>query len=148
MQIYCLKYAKQVEITKTNQKITYYHRTATNKAGQKTISVKKCDISDDIVLCHPVIALKPIFHLTNLFARTHKKVGILPTCLRRIFSSANFYQSRCRILVFASRRASNVAKWKIGLIKAQVFDNMFYVYQIMDHELIESGLNSITCHIY
>ena len=59
--------------------------------------------------------LKPIFHLANLFARTHKKVGTLPTCSRRIFSPANFNQSRCQILVFASRRANKVAKWKIGL---------------------------------
>ena len=59
------------------------------------------------------VSFKPIFHLANLFARTHKKVGTLPTC-SRIISPANFYQSRCRILVFASRRANKVAKWKIG----------------------------------
>ena len=59
--------------------------------------------------------LKPIFHLANLFARTDKKVGTLPTCSRRIFSRANFNnQSRCPILVFASRRAKKVTKWKIG----------------------------------
>ena len=58
--------------------------------------------------------LKPIFHLANLFARTDKKVGTLLTCSQRIFSPANFDQSRCRILVFASRRANKVAKWKIG----------------------------------
>ena len=57
--------------------------------------------------------IKPIFHLANLFARTHKKVGTVATCSRRIFSPASFNQSRCRILVFASRRASKVAKWKI-----------------------------------
>ena len=60
-------------------------------------------------------SVKPIFHLANLFARTHKKVGTVPTCSRRIFSPANFNQSRCRILVFAWRRANKVAKWKIGL---------------------------------
>ena len=43
---------------------------------------------------------------TNDFARTDKKVGTLPTCSRRIFSPANFNQSRCRILVFASREQS------------------------------------------
>ena len=58
--------------------------------------------------------LKPIFHLANLFVRTSKKVGMIPTCSRRIFSQANFNQSRSRILVFASRRANKVAKWKIG----------------------------------
>ena len=58
--------------------------------------------------------VKPIFHLATLFARTHKKVGTLPTFSRRIFSPANFNQSLCRILVFASRRANKVAKWKIG----------------------------------
>ena len=52
----------------------------------------------------------PIFHLATLFARTDKKVGTLPTCSRRIFSPASFNQSRCRILVFASRRANKVAK--------------------------------------
>ena len=55
-------------------------------------------------------------HLANLFARTDKKVGTVPTCSRRIFSPANFNQSRCRIIVFASRRANKVAKWKIGLM--------------------------------
>ena len=58
--------------------------------------------------------LEPIFHLANWFARTDKKVGTVPTCSRRIFSPANFNQSRCRI-VFASRRAYKVVKWKIGL---------------------------------
>ena len=63
------------------------------------------------------LSVKPILHLANLFAQTDKKVGTLPTCLRRIFSPANFNQSRCRIFVFASyRRANKVAKWKIGLI--------------------------------
>ena len=38
--------------------------------------------------------VKPIFHLATLFARTDKKVGTLPTCSRRIFSPANFNQSR------------------------------------------------------
>ena len=59
--------------------------------------------------------VKPIFHLANLFARTDKKVGTLPTCSRRIFSRANFNQSRCSIPAFASRRAKKVAKRKIGL---------------------------------
>ena len=59
--------------------------------------------------------LKPVFHLANLFARTEKKVGTVPTCSRRIFSPTNFNQSRCRILVFASRRANKFAKWKTGL---------------------------------
>ena len=59
--------------------------------------------------------LKPVFHLVILFARTNKKVGTVPTCSRRIFSPAKFNQSRCRILVFASRRANKVAKWKTGL---------------------------------
>ena len=61
-----------------------------------------------------MVIFKPIFHLATLFARTDKKVGTLPTCSRRIFSPANFNQSLCRILVFASRRANKVAKWKIG----------------------------------
>ena len=60
------------------------------------------------------LSIKPVFHLANLFARTDKKVGTVPTCSRRIFSPANFNQSRCRILDFASRRANKVAKWKTG----------------------------------
>ena len=67
-----------------------------------------------IIQSQNYLRVKPIFHLATLFARTDKKVGTLPTCLRRIFSAANFNQSRCRILVFASRRANKVAKWKIG----------------------------------
>ena len=43
-------------------------------------------------------------------ARTDKKVGTFPTCSRRIFSPANFNQSRYRIfIVFASRRANKFA---------------------------------------
>ena len=61
-------------------------------------------------------SLKPVFHLANLFARTEKKVGTVPTCSRRIFSPTNVNQSRCRILVFASRRANKFAKWKTGFI--------------------------------
>ena len=53
--------------------------------------------------------------LAILFARTDKKVGTVPTCSRRIFLLTNFNQSRCRILVFASRRVNKVAKWKIRL---------------------------------
>ena len=56
-----------------------------------------------------------VFHLANLFAGTEKKVGTVPACSRRIFSPTNVNQSRCRILVFASHRANEVAKWKIGL---------------------------------
>ena len=51
----------------------------------------------------PFVGLKPVIHSANLFARTDKKVGTLPTCSRRIFSPANFNQSRCQILAFASR---------------------------------------------
>ena len=58
--------------------------------------------------------IKPVFHQANLFARTDKKVGTLPTCSQRIFSPANFNQSRCRILVFASCRANKFAQWKTG----------------------------------
>ena len=65
-------------------------------------------------------ALKPIFHLANLFARTDKKEGTVPTRSRRIFSPVNFNQSRCQILVFASRRANKVAKWKIRLSRRLV----------------------------
>ena len=61
------------------------------------------------------VTFKPVFHLANLFARTEKKVGTVPTCSRQIFSPTNVNQSRCRILVFASRRANKVAMWKIGL---------------------------------
>ena len=50
------------------------------------------------------VLLKPIFHFANLFVRTDKKVGMVPTCSRRIFSPANFNQSGSWILVFASRR--------------------------------------------
>ena len=73
------------------------------------------------------VIIKPIFHLATLFARTDKKVGTLPTCSRRIFSPASFNQSRCRILVFASRRANKVAKWKIGLRKVNCLNLKFRV---------------------
>ena len=66
--------------------------------------------------------LKPVFHLAILFARTEKKVGTVPTCSRRIFSPAKFNQSRWRILVFASRRASKVEKWKTGLKETWKFE--------------------------
>ena len=50
--------------------------------------------------CHDVIAGFPL----GEFVRANRqKIGTLPTCSRRIFSRANFNQSRCRILVFASR---------------------------------------------
>ena len=61
-----------------------------------------------------LFGLKPVFHLATLFVRTDKKVGTVLTCSRRIFSPANFNQSQCRILVFASRRANKVPKWKTG----------------------------------
>ena len=50
-------------------------------------------------------SLKPILHLANL-----KKVGTLTTCSRRTFSPANFNQSRCRILVFASIRVNEQSR--------------------------------------
>ena len=53
--------------------------------------------------------------MATLFARTDKNVGTVPTCSWRMFSPANFNQSRCRILVFASCRPNKVAKWKTGL---------------------------------
>ena len=53
---------------------------------------------------------KPFFHLANLFARTEKNVGTLPTCLRRIFSPATLTNHVVGFL-FSLR----VAKWKIGL---------------------------------
>ena len=61
-------------------------------------------------------ALKPVFHLANLFVQ---KVGTVPNCSRQIFSPTNVNQSRCRILVFASRRANN--------IRSQV-ENRLYMY--------------------
>ena len=60
--------------------------------------------------------LKPISTWRLCLREQTKKVGTLLTCLRRIFSPANFNQSRCRILVFASRRANKVVKRKICLI--------------------------------
>ena len=36
------------------------------------------------------------------------------------FSPANFNQSRCRILVFASRRANKITKWKIGFREREI----------------------------
>ena len=60
--------------------------------------------------------------MANLFARTEKKVGTVPTCSRRIFSPTNFNQSRCRILVFASRRANKFAKWKTGLTRGTLYN--------------------------
>ena len=60
------------------------------------------------------VRVKLLFHLANLFARTDKKVETVPTCSQQTFSQASFNQSQCRILVFASRRANKVAKWKTG----------------------------------
>ena len=75
-------------------------------------------------------SLKPIFHLATLFARTDKKVGTLATCSRQIFLPANINQSRCRILVFASRRANKVAKWKIGF-KGFRFDLFWVEFELV-----------------
>ena len=51
-----------------------------------------------------------------LFAQTHKKVGTLPTCSRRIFSPANFNQSRCRILA-RTKSPIGLLAWTIGLMR-------------------------------
>ena len=72
--------------------------------------------------CLVVLAqMKVMFVVSSLFSTWRfcsreqtKKVGTLPTCSRRIFSPANFNQSRCWNPVFALRRANKVAKWKIG----------------------------------
>ena len=84
----------------------------------------------------PNVPRKAVFKLATLFARTGKKVGTLPTCSRRIFSPANFNQSRCRILFFASRRANKVAKWKIGLRPHSKFLSYqswkFAVYKVLN----------------
>ena len=45
-------------------------RTATNRAGQKTISVTKSDISDDIVFMSPVIYKRDSFGLRNCVSFT------------------------------------------------------------------------------
>ena len=52
--------------------------------------------------------VKPIFHLANLFARTNKKVGTVPTCSRQIFPPVSFNQSRLSdsCFRFASREQS------------------------------------------
>ena len=52
------------------------------------------DCSEDIrrieKACRWPEKVKPIFHLANLFAQTHKNVETLPTCSRRIFPPAKF----------------------------------------------------------
>ena len=60
--------------------------------------------------------LKAYFPLDD-FVRANRQKSRNASYLlsRRIFSPANFNQSRCRIPVFASRRTNKVAKWKIGL---------------------------------
>ena len=75
--------------------------------------------------------LKPIFHLANLFARTDKKVGTVPTCSRGIFSPANFNQSRlpdscfrlasieiidieCVTPIFSQVKNLSPTKWRIS----------------------------------
>ena len=63
------------------------------------------------------LLIKARFPLGEFVRANRKKVGTVPTCSRRIFSPTNFNQSRCRILVFASRRANKFAKWKMGLTK-------------------------------
>ena len=60
------------------------------------------------------------FSTWRICSREQKKVGTVPTCSRRIFSPTNFNQSRCRILVFASRRANKFAKWKTGFSPLKV----------------------------
>ena len=54
-------------------------------------------------------------------------------CSRRIFSPANFNESCCRILVFASRRAKKVAKWKIGLSQPYIITSYVYCKQKWHH---------------
>ena len=54
-----------------------------------------------------------------LFARTHKKVGTLPTCSRWIFSPANFNLSRCRSLVFASREQSRQVDNRLNAVSTK-----------------------------
>ena len=97
--------------------------------GEKEIYGKKSTTS--VIFTKTAVmslkALKPVFHLANLFARTEKKVGTVPTCSRRIFSPTNFNQSRCRILVFASRRANKFAKWKTGLKMEYYCENRKFI---------------------
>ena len=62
-----------------------------------------------------VAVYKAYFPLGEFVRANRQKFGTAPTCSRRIFSPANFNQSRCQIRVFALRRANNVAKWKMGL---------------------------------
>ena len=84
--------------------------------------------SINVIFCSSSNMFRPVFHLATLLARTDKKVGTVPTCLRRIFSPANFNQSRCRILVFASRRANKVAKWKTGFKQDQTLSFFIHTY--------------------
>ena len=56
------------------------------------------------------------FPLGDFVRANRQKSRNSPSCLRRIFSLANFNQSRCWILVFALRRANKIAKWKTGFI--------------------------------
>ena len=60
-------------------------------------------------------SVKARFPLGEFVRANRQKVGTVPTCSRQIFSPTNVNHSPCRILVFASRRANKVAKWKIGL---------------------------------
>ena len=62
-----------------------------------------------------MVVTKACFPLDEFVRANRKKVGRTV----RIFSPVNFNQSRCRILVFASHRANEVAKWKMGLIQKQ-----------------------------
>ena len=96
------------------------------------------DVSSEVLS-----SAKPIFHLANLFARTDKKVGTVPTCSRRIFSPDNFNQSLCRILVFASRRTNKVAKWKIGF-RFQIQYHLVQYYHKNVNYIIDIYINEYT----
>ena len=78
---------------------------------------------DAIAWCaHRILARKITKRFPAIFqamTTAYFPLGEFATCSGRTFSPANFNQSRCRILVFASRRANKVAKWKIGLPRSK-----------------------------
>ena len=94
----------------------------------------RCNVRQDpeaIVTQFIFFYTEAYFPLGELFARTDKKVRTVPTCSRRIFSPANFNQSRCRILVFASRRANKVAKWEKGLSTPNKTECWLFIWRMV-----------------
>ena len=87
-----------------NSNLAYFIELTTAHECQKQLlmsSISNSGSRESLEIAVNNLTVKLIFHLVNLL-----EIGTVPTCSRRIFSPANFNQSRCRILVFALREQS------------------------------------------